>query len=78
MKRKKRFELTRLSNIIILAKKPINGGTPAIDKNKIVNVETARVFCLTSIKEFIVLRFVVTNCINVQNKKIKDMLYKKI
>jgi hypothetical protein len=45
-----------------LEKKPIKGGTPAIENNTIVKVDKKKKLNLTSLKEYKVLKLKLINC----------------
>jgi len=52
-----------------LAKKPKNGGTPAIEKRAIVNVLLKNVVAPKVEKEYKVLASIITNCKSVKKTK---------
>ena len=57
-----------------LLKKPTKGGTPAIEKSKIVRVNKLKLVKLKLLKEWSVLNFVKITLNNVQNNKINEVL----
>ncbi len=76
-KRKKEL-FTRSVNINNLLKKPIKGGTPAIENRSIVNTSKWKLLKWKLLNECNVLNFVKIVVNSVQNNRIKEVLYKNI
>jgi hypothetical protein len=57
-----------------LEKKPINGGTPAIEKSSIVSSRVKKELKLKPLKEYRVLNCVIITLNIVQNKVVRDRL----
>ena len=62
-------------NINSFEKKPIKGGTPAIENNNIVIVIKEKLLKLKLLKECSVLNWVSTVLNNTQNNDIREVLY---
>ena len=58
--------MIKLTNIKILEKKPIKGGTPAKDKKIIVKELIKKKFNFKSLNEYIVLKLKLMNCCKIQ------------
>lgn len=76
-KRKKEL-FTKSVNINNLLKKPIKGGTPAIENRSIVNTSKWKLLKWKLLNECNVLNFVKIVVNSVQNNRIKEVLYKNI
>ena len=76
-KRKKEL-FTKSVNINNLLKKPIKGGTPAIENRSIVNTSKWKLLKWKLLKECNVLNLVKIVVNSVQNNRIKEVLYKNI
>ena len=76
-KRKKEL-FTRSVNINNLLKKPIKGGTPAIENRSIVKTSKWKLLKWKLLNECNVLNFVKIVVNSVQNNRIKEVLYKNI
>jgi hypothetical protein len=76
VKKKTYKKLTLINKIKIssLEKKPKKGGTPAIDKNKIVITKTKKKLYFKSVNECKVFELEFMNCVKVQNNIIKEKL----
>lgn len=76
-KRKKEL-FTKSVNINNLLKKPIKGGTPAIENRRIVNTSKWKLLKWKLLNEYSVLNLVKIVVNSVQNNRIKEVLYKNI
>ena len=76
-KRKKEL-FTKSVNINNLLKKPIKGGTPAIENRSIVKTSKWKLLKWKLLNECNVLNFVKIVVNSVQNNRIKEVLYKNI
>ena len=76
-KRKKEL-FTKSVNINNLLKKPIKGGTPAIENRSIVKTSKWKLLKWKLLNECNVLNFVKIAVNSVQNNRIKEVLYKNI
>jgi hypothetical protein len=74
VKKNRKFEFINDNNIIILVKKPKNGGTPAIENKDIVTEISKKKLSFKSLKENKTLKFKLTNCCKTQKIIISDML----
>ena len=75
---KKKELFTKSVNINNLLKKPIKGGTPAIENRSIVNTSKWKLLKWKLLKECNVLNLVKIVVNSVQNNRIKEVLYKNI